>query len=907
MTEARTPPSMVIAALFYARSGFAVFPLRPRTKMPATEHGCLDATTDETQVRAWWSRWPDANIGIAAGEPSRGVWMLDVDGPTGEESLAAIEAEHGPLPTTCEVHTARGRHLYFRVAVGVELPKNTVGRKDKLDTRATGGYVVAPPSVHPDGGLYAWADGRRPGDLDPAIAPTWLVDRFRGKKPSTGVAEPRPAPLPLSTARDVRRKWCLGALEAEARELREAPPGTRNDKINSAAFKIGGYVGAGHLEESEVEHVLLGACSSWAERDERKDIDTLRRGLRAGMAAPRALPSDVEARAYRQVLEEARHGARASLRDAWARVAELRGDERAPGLADAAARLRDLVTSEALDPRDVTARLEDAADRCGLVDATSWTEVREIIGRGLGLAPPTPPITQGAAPPAGGGPRSTHGGDEPPRDPQPIAPSTELRIGEAFARHVDGAAVFVEEEGGWLVYDGKAWQRDRLETIRERCGAFITSLGVAAASRNDRDALKLIQQVSKARGVDAVLRVASSRPEVRRLHEQLDANPDVINCESGTVDLRTGVLRAHDPKDLITRCAPATYEPEADGHADFGALLEHLTPDVEVRSYLQRAIGYSITGRVSEDAIFLLVGASRSGKSTLAHAARGALGGYFASAKMQSFCVQPNAAGGNAARSDLVRLRHGRMVVASEVQPGLQLDNGLLKALAGGEAEAFPFRDMYGKDFVARWIGKVWLICNPDDVPKMRSEDDAFWERARRIPVGRTLSRDERDKGLRERLEQDPKARAAFLLWAVQGAMAWYAQQDLGLPASVQTASEALREEMDPVSIWCTDHLAFEPQARLTKKSLRESYQRSCEDTGEKPVGAKRFAASLRAAGLRVGVAVTDTTARVADKVVSAWAGVRPKTDSELESGDRPPDAGPAPPPPPDHQGGLEW
>lgn len=394
----RARDALLAAAIWYARQGYAVFPLKPRTKVPLTKHGCLDATRDIEQIRSWWFRWPEANVGLHMGESSSGVWVLDVDGPVGEAALAELEAAHGTLPVTCEVITPRpGRHLYFRVAEGTALPKNSAGKKDgneKLDTRSTGGYVVAPPSVHPDGPVYVWADGRHPKDLAPAVAPSWLVERFMGKRPSPSPAS-MPAPIAtLSTARDVRRKWCLGALEAEARELAEAPQGTRNDKINSAAYKIGGYVGAGHLEESEVEYVLLGACATWAERDERKDVDTLRRGLRAGMAQPRALPPDVEARAYRQAIEDARRAAQYTLRDAFSRVADLRGDERARGLTAQAARLRDLVTSGALEARDVTAMLEDAANRCGLVDATSWTSVRALIAGGLGL-----PGNQNPAPP----------------------------------------------------------------------------------------------------------------------------------------------------------------------------------------------------------------------------------------------------------------------------------------------------------------------------------------------------------------------------------------------------------------------------------------------------------------------------------------------------------------------------
>lgn len=389
---------MLLAALYYARHGFGVFPLGARSKVPLTEHGCLDASRDEVTIRAWWDRWPSANVAIATGEPSSGVWVLDVDGPEGEAALDELVRTHGELPSTVEARTSRGRHLYLRVPDGETLPRNSAKRLPKLDTRATGGYVVAPPSVHPDGSLYTWAEGRGPHAMSVAVAPSWLLEAFASRRPSPAPSTPREPALPPSGARDIRRKWCLGALEAEARELSEAPAGTRNDKLNSAAYKMGGYVGAGHLDESEVEHVLLGACV-WPDRDERKDRDTLRRGLTAGIVQPRALPADVEARAFRQAVEDSRRAAVATLHDAFDRVERLRGDERAPGLEQQAKRLRDLVTSGALEARRVTDALEDAANRCGLVDDTSWSAVRAIIARGLDLAParPAPPRERSSA------------------------------------------------------------------------------------------------------------------------------------------------------------------------------------------------------------------------------------------------------------------------------------------------------------------------------------------------------------------------------------------------------------------------------------------------------------------------------------------------------------------------------
>ena len=163
------------AALRLAAKGLAVFPCKPRAKIPLTAHGCLDATSDAEQITAWWGKCPTANVGVATGSKS-GVWVLDVDGEEGESSLRSLEAKHAPLPPTIEVITGNGgRHLYFRLPNfdGAPTIKNSVKQLGAgLDTRATGGYVVAPPSIHPSGRQYVWSVDTAPKLADP---PVWLV------------------------------------------------------------------------------------------------------------------------------------------------------------------------------------------------------------------------------------------------------------------------------------------------------------------------------------------------------------------------------------------------------------------------------------------------------------------------------------------------------------------------------------------------------------------------------------------------------------------------------------------------------------------------------------------------------------------------------------------------------------
>jgi bifunctional DNA primase/polymerase-like protein/primase-like protein len=164
------------AAIAYATRGFAVFPCVPRGKVPATQHGCRDATKNIAQIAGWWHENPYYNVAVATGPVSK-VFVLDVDGPDAEAALRKLEQLHGTLPPTVESVTARGRHLFFKCQNGAI--KNSAGTiATGLDVRGDGGYVVLPPSIHPSGRPYVWSVDSADQFAE---APAWLSDLLAGK------------------------------------------------------------------------------------------------------------------------------------------------------------------------------------------------------------------------------------------------------------------------------------------------------------------------------------------------------------------------------------------------------------------------------------------------------------------------------------------------------------------------------------------------------------------------------------------------------------------------------------------------------------------------------------------------------------------------------------------------------
>jgi hypothetical protein len=170
--------SLALAALVYSQEyGWPVFPCGRGRKEPLISKqdggsGCHDASTFAEQVSSWWDTWPNANIAVATGG-AIGLLVVDVDGEEGETALERL----GELPETPTARTAKGRHLYFHTSR--QAARCTARRLGpKLDTRGDGGYVVAPPSVHPSGDVYAWVRGRAPSDVPLARLPHHIADRI---------------------------------------------------------------------------------------------------------------------------------------------------------------------------------------------------------------------------------------------------------------------------------------------------------------------------------------------------------------------------------------------------------------------------------------------------------------------------------------------------------------------------------------------------------------------------------------------------------------------------------------------------------------------------------------------------------------------------------------------------------
>jgi hypothetical protein len=265
------------AAAHYIDLGWPVFRTLGKVPLPGSR-GVLDATRDHATADLWWPPGTELGVAIATGRPA-GTWVLDVDGAEGAASLQELERERGELPTTVEARTPRGRHIYLRHPAGAPDVRNSAGViAPGVDVRGTGGYVVAPPSAHPSGDRYRWAPGRDPDSIAVADAPEWLLELLN--PPAAPTAPPPAMLVPVSVPAGAGARYVAAAIERECLKLAAAREGTRNDRLNRAAFSLARFVRDGRARRGPVVEALTIAAKATG----LSDIET-RRTIRSAFGA----------------------------------------------------------------------------------------------------------------------------------------------------------------------------------------------------------------------------------------------------------------------------------------------------------------------------------------------------------------------------------------------------------------------------------------------------------------------------------------------------------------------------------------------------------------------------------------------------------------------------------------------
>lgn len=393
---------------------------------------------------------------------------------------------------------------------------------------------------------------------------------------------------------------------------------------------------------------------------------------------------------------------------------------------------------------------------------------------------------------------------------------------------------YCPERGRWLRWDGCRWAWDIAGQIRERTREMARAL-----PEDSKDETSHRQRSLSAAGVSGTLRLAQTDARVVARLAGLDADPFALNTPSGTVDLRSGEVRPHRKDDLLTRVTPFSIEPSPAAASRFAGFVKTtFGGDVELAGYVQRLLGHSLVGVVTEHVLPFAYGAGANGKSVLMKLAMSVVGlgedGYAVQSPSDFLMARTSPPH----PTEIARLKGARLVVCQEINAGQRFDEAKVKTLTGGDPLAGRF--MRQDFFSFAPTHHLWIVGNHR--PEVRDGGPAFWRRIRLVPFEHVVPEGDRDPHLTEKLlEAEP---AGILAWLVAGAVAAH-RDGIGEPGSVVTATKRYELDEDTVARFLEEACAFGDRAQqhnqVRVRDLREAYESWCHEALIEPTSAKAF------------------------------------------------------------------
>jgi putative DNA primase/helicase len=369
----------------------------------------------------------------------------------------------------------------------------------------------------------------------------------------------------------------------------------------------------------------------------------------------------------------------------------------------------------------------------------------------------------------------------------------------------------------WLVWDGKRWAVDQTGEIERRAKDTVMSLyDEAETASNDESKAKLInfgRRCENEYRLRGMIRAAQSEPGMPVDPKDLDKNIWLLNVQNGTLFLREGELLSHDRDDLISLLAPVKYDTEAECPRWEKFLHRIFDGDSELISYLQKALGYSLTGSTAEQCFFILYGDGCNGKTTLLETVKALMGDYAKDTNPQTFMEKT----GNSIPNDLAALKGARFVKAVEIDQGRRMSESLMKQITGGDTVSARF--LYGEFF--SYIPQCKIFMATNHKPDIQGDDYGIWRRVHLIPFEVEIPPKERDDNLGDKLRAEL---SGILNWLLEGCLRWQAE-GLGKTPKVQAATKEYQKEMDAIGEWLEEQCnTDDPNAAETAKNLYESY-----------------------------------------------------------------------------------
>lgn len=422
-----------------------------------------------------------------------------------------------------------------------------------------------------------------------------------------------------------------------------------------------------------------------------------------------------------------------------------------------------------------------------------------------------------------------------------------LRMRDQFAKVLKFNAV----DKKWFFFNGSYWQEDignqRVELAAER---------VANSIKKEKPELSFSTKTDEDKAMNEWYRFQKdSRSHMAKMHMidefkkyvivkhgEFDKEDMLLNTESGYVDLSSGELHDHDIDKKFSHQTVAEYSDNVDAPLWEKFLNQIFNNDEELIHYVQKAIGYSFTGSVDEQCLFILNGRGRNGKSVFSNVVSDVAGNYAKQMNVQTIVAKKNQSG--SANSDIARLEGARIVTSSELNEGDRFDESLVKQLTGGDKILARF--LYGSEFEYKPKFKIWMATN--HLPIIRGTDDGIWRRIKIIPFNIQIPKEKVDKKLEYKLKAEY---TGILNWIVQGAIMWQ-QEGLEDPEAVTKVIETYRAEMDPLDAFLEECCTTGQNYSIKAREMYDAYHEWAKESEEYKMSLNKFGREMSKKLLRV-------------------------------------------------------
>lgn len=414
----------------------------------------------------------------------------------------------------------------------------------------------------------------------------------------------------------------------------------------------------------------------------------------------------------------------------------------------------------------------------------------------------------------------------------------------------------------FFIWNGCSWQLDTKNSIYKLAKSTLRRLMSEVDSLDAKEdaAIKEMKHTLKSFAVrsenDSRIRamVNQLRSQSEIMYEGWDSGIYKLNLNNGTLDLKTGRLHSHNKNDYITRKINLDYDEKAACPRWMEFLNKIFMEDTGMMDFIQRSIGYSLTGSQKEQCFYMLYGNGANGKTTFLNTIKMITGDYTDSLRASSLMARQFDHG---ARGDLAKLQGKRFVCASELNDGQYFDESLLKCLTGGET--IPVRFMYCEEFDLKPYFKIWLCTN--EKPRIKGTDLGIWRRVRLIPFLYTFTDAEKDKDFFQTrlLPELP----GILNWAVEGCLKWMSD-GITIPEISLAELENYRQEMDVVQRFVDECCILGDMYTIRVGDLYQRYCTWCSKSGDRTMTGIKFGKKMKEKGFE----------QIKDKYARRWKGI---------------------------------